>query len=521
MRSVTLQRQPEENLTAGASELRRLRALAGTVEAMLQAADALVDWRAAADALAAEADLESLAGERALDDLAFRLRERWLALAHEATRGYLMAPPHEQHKFMPSGTRFQFDYERSSRPEILERRGLEGAPPAPGWRGACRLFSSGMSAIAALVNVCCARLKGPKPETPVQLDMFGGYFETWRLLDTVYDAVLRVDYLKSTAQLNQRVAVGGTDVLVLEPVAYDWDMTVFDRDAFADAWRAAGADHPKLVIVDTSLTGHAFGFDDLVPAFGDNPPWTVVFVRSGLKLDQEGLELSNAGVAHVYVPEAGSPVHLERLLERLNVYRSITGGGLTVNQQAALEAPWFLDGERFGDHAGRVFANNAALARAIRLEGGVFSRVNHPVLSAMSETPWAVAPFVVLHLADDDVGRLGKLVAIIAHEVRERGLQLDLGSSFGFRGNRFEVIRPLVQIREHGESAGLLKIAMGARPGPSKPAIAELVNELAAYRDWQALADAYAGVPAYAKGSFGVYEPVPRKPYRNGGQIGG
>jgi hypothetical protein len=512
-----LQRQTEENLTAGASELRRLMGLADAIEAMLPTVDAFRDWRAAANALAAETDLESPAGERALDELAFALRERWLALAHETTRGYLMAPPHEQPKFMPSGTKFQFDYERSSRPELLERRGLAGQPPPAGWRGACRLFSSGMSAISALVHVCCARLHGPMPEKPVQLDMFGGYFETWRLLDTVHDAVMRVEYLKSTEQLNERVAAGETDVLVLEPVAYDWDMTVFDLDAFAAAWHSAGADHPKLVIVDTSLTGHAFGFGELAPAFGDSPPWTVVFVRSGLKLDQEGLELSNAGVAHVYVPESGSPVHLERLLERLNVYRSVTGGGLTVNQQAALEAPWFLDRDRFRDHAGRVFANNTALARAIRLQGGVFSRVNHPRLSAMAGLPWAVAPFVVLHLTEDNAGRLGKLVAIVAHEARERGLQLDLGSSFGFRGHRFEVIRPLVQIREHGDSAGLLKIAMGARSGPSATAIAELLNEIAAYPDWQALADAYDGVAAYAKGSFGVYEPVPPKP----GQIGG
>jgi len=512
-----MQCEAEEKLTPGARERQRLLALADSLDAMLPGEDGAFEaWRRRLDT-GGGADLETPAGEGWLDEMAFELRERWLAIAQAATRGYLMAPPHDQQKFMPSGSRFQFDYERSSRPEILERRGLDGQPPAPGWRGACRLFSSGMSAIAALVNVCCARLKGPMPDAPVQLDMFGGYFETWRLLDTVHDAVLRVEYLKSSAQLNQRVAAGGTDVLVLEPVAYDWDMTVFDRDAFADAWRAAGADHPKLVIVDTSLTGHAFGFDDLVPAFGDSPPWTLVFVRSGLKLDQEGLELSNAGVAHVYVPEAGSPVHLERLMERLNVYRSVTGGGLTVNQQAALEAPWFLDFERFRDHAGRVFANNAALARAIELQGGVFARINHPALSAMSETPWAVAPFVVLHLADDNVGRLGKLVAIIAQEARARGLQLDLGSSFGFRGNRFEVIRPLVQIREYGESSGLLKIAMGARPGPSAAAIADLVNEIAAYPDWQALADAYSHVPAYAKGSFGVYEPVPPKP----GKIGG
>ena len=491
------------------TELDALDGLALRAEAMAPRAQPfLAPWKAELEKCRHRDDLDTLAGERALDELAGSLRSAWLRAAHDATVDLMMSPPHEQPKTMPSGMRFQFDYERSNRPEVLERRGLQGPPP--GWGEACQLYSSGMAAIAALLRECCARLHGPIADRPVQLDMFGGYFETWRLLDTVHDAVMRVEYLTSSKALEARIAARDTDAVLLEPVAYDWDMTVFDLEGFAKAWAAAGDGHPRLVIVDTSLSGPAFSMDTLLPAFGDRLPWMVAFVRSGLKLDQEGLELSNVGVVNLFVPDGdASPVSLERLRDQLIVHRGISGGGLSVYQTAALEAPWCFDAEAACAHAARVFANNASLAKAILLSGGVFSHVHHPILSGMADKSWAVAPFVVLHLSEAAANDCGKLVAILVHEVRERGLNFDLASSFGFRGDRFEIIRPLVQIREYGASAGLLKIAMGSRGGPTMPEVIKLANEIAAYPDWTTLRDAYAHVPPYVKTGLGVYVAKP------------
>lgn len=340
--------------------------------------------------------------------------------------------------------------------------------------------------------------------------MFGGYFETWRLLDTVHDATLKVEYTTSADQLAERVSKGRSDALVIEPVAYDWDMAVFDRDGLAGAWRGAGDASPRLVIVDTSLTAHRFTLDDLLPVFGEYPPLMVAFVRSGLKLDQQGLELSNVGIVHIYVPEKEDrPVHLERLRQRLTVNRAITGGALTINQAAALEVPWFLDSRSLTAHADRIFENNRALARQVKLDGGIFSCVNHPALTPGEDRKWAEAPFVVFHLEESTASRLGMLVAILVHEARARGLCLDLASSFGFRGHRLEVIQPLMQIREVGAAKGLLKVAMGSRNGPSREGVISLINEIAAYRDWDSLIAAYRDVRAYAKSSFGVYQERP------------
>jgi hypothetical protein len=510
----TMQPNSPKPSAAGAQEYRELLHLAAEIEAFLPDGDpCLQQWNASAESLPGDVDLESLSGERALDELAFALRFEWLKATHQVSSRYLMSPPHEQLKLMPSGEKFQFDYERSSRPERLEQRGNKCLPAPHGWVGKCMLFSSGMSAISTLVQVCCARLEGAMPDKPVQLDMFGGYFETWRLLDAVHDSVLKVEYVQSNAQLADRIVDGAVDILVIEPVAYDWDMTVFDLDGFAKAWQSAGIKRPRMVIVDTSLNANTFSLEDILPAFGADLPWMVAFVRSGLKLDQQGLEFSNVGIVNLYIPEGGaSPIHFERLKQRLSVNRAITGGGLTVNQTAALEIPCFLNAKSTSVHADRVFQNNRLLAQRIENGGGIFSRINHPCLAKGIEPKWAVSPFVVFHLAEDSTGHHGKLVAILVYEARKRGLCFELASSFGFRGHRFEVIRPLVQIREMGAQTGLLKIAMGSRKGPSFEGIIELINEIAGFPDWQALTDTYPDVKAYVKGNFGVYIEKPPRP---------
>ena len=366
-----------------------------------------------------------------------------------------------------------------------------------------------MAAISTVVQVCCAHLDGAKPENPVNLDMFGGYFETWRLLDALHNSVLHVRYHADNEALAKRVAKGETDAVVIEPVAYDWDMAVFDADALRTAWAAAGERHPRVVIVDNSLTAHTLTPEDLVPVFGDRPPWLVVFVRSGLKLDQQGLELSNVGVVNLYLPGGASRrIHKESLKQKLTVNRAVTGGSLTVNQTAALEAPWFLKTGDLAAYAARVFDNNRRLAAEVCNTGGIFSRINHPVLEG-GAVAWAAAPFVVFHLSEDSQVRHGKLVAILVHEAARRDIPLTLGSSFGFRGHRFEVIRPQVQIRAQEEKTGLLKVAMGFRQGPSLLAVIALLNDIAAYPDWHSLIAAYDHVKAYVKGGFGVYVERP------------
>jgi hypothetical protein len=106
--------------------------------------------------------------------------------------------------------------------------------------------------------------------------------------------------------------------------------------------------------------------------------------------------------------------------------------------------------------------------------GGLFETVAHPALDPRG-LPWAQTPFVFFHLRDDAPGRYVELERLVVAKAAARGLALERGGSFGFRGHRCEAI-----VLEGAARSGVFKVALGARSGPSVDGIIELLAEIAA-----------------------------------------
>jgi hypothetical protein len=102
------------------------------------------------------------------------------------------------------------------------------------------------------------------------------------------------------------------------------------------------AANPSLVILDTTLTGPTFPMSRMLePLSGETAP-VVINVRSGLKLDQAGLELVNVGILSVYTHIATRASLFADIAASLRHLRTVLGLGLTLDEISTLEAPWFL-----------------------------------------------------------------------------------------------------------------------------------------------------------------------------------
>lgn len=427
-----------------------------------------------------------IAIERRLARLAWDIRTLLLSEVYACTARIQRSPPHARGHALPTSGRVEHTYERNLQPTALESRLARFAPaPPPGYRAHHLIFSSGMASISAFYQ-SFLRITKATAERPLAITNAGAYFETRVLFDLLSSSVVRTTNLSDEDAIVQTPA----DILHVETTRYDWDLEPL---AISTLTRAAARCRRLAIVVDTTLSGARFPVDTLLRRLAPlpNAPALVVQLASGLKLHQEGLELANVGLMTIYerVSTAASSRgdFVPRFVDFLRKMRTILGVCPSLETVASLEkASFFLDPTRRTEtsHADRVFAANAKLARSVPT-GGLFERIAHPARSRRADTA-AVAPFVVFHLREDDLDNHGLLLGVLAFEARRRRLDFSAGSSFGFRGHRYECIVPNLH-----ERRALFKVALGSRPGPFQHEVIRLIDELARYPSFARLRAAY------------------------------
>ena len=159
------------------------------------------------------------------------------------------------------------------------------------------------------------------------------------------------------------------------------------------------------------------------------------------------------GVAQLFAREGTDP----RPADNLRRIRGLTGSGLTLDELAALSAPWFLDRSYLQDYTAANSAHNAALGSAIGRASAVFEDRSHPSslasahakrLSARCACAAAMAPLTA--------------GCSKSSMPRSSGGSDATDGPFGFRGHRYEVIEP-----EREDGVPFLRVALGFREGPT------------------------------------------------------
>ena len=380
-----------------------------------------------------------------LDDAARDLRRAWLAKANRPADGTLKSPCDGEVSRLPDGQSTCFGYERELSAGLLERRAPLCHAMPRGLQSVRVLYRRGQAALCSLLH----HLAQAETGLPLTLHHAGRYFETGALLGLWPQQVF----------MPSEGSASTVDVLIGEPVHCDGQFGLSLPDRLPRARRA--------LLLDTTMTGLRV---DIAPWFERFEGSFAAIFRSGLKLDQAGLELANVGIVQLFVRD-GSSMDLAATAAALERIRALTGTGLTLDELAALSAPWFLDRAYLDRYTGQVFENNAVLARAIGTDSPLFDDRCHPSLLS----PEAVAPFCALRLREDDATAHRRLLHHVEAEIARRRLVLAKGGSFGFRGNRCELIEPEPQAGQP-----FLRVAMGYRGGSERDRIVDLFRELSA-----------------------------------------
>jgi hypothetical protein len=421
------------------SEAEALTGLAGML------AQARPDMAASAEAVRAAvmAALEAptpLQVERGFEAAGRRLRAGWLRAVAAETARIPRSPTEDDMERLARSRHDAYGYERDFQPDSLEAR-CEAffGPPPPGWSAAHVLFSSGQAALGAIL----LHLAEPR-RAKLRVAHVGAYFETRELVARACTPVEEA---------------ADADCIIVEPIACDGRFSRHDPAAVA-----RGLTGGQTLVIDETLSAPRTR-SPAVLGEGVAEGAAILRLVSGLKLLQQGLELANVGVVSVFATDASLTRSLAEGLKRC---RTLTGTGLRFVDALALEAPFFLDRAVTRTYAEAVFAHNAALAREVAARNRLFKPLD-------GADAGLAAPYCAFELADgNSVEALQALAGRIERQAQARGLLIERGGSFGFRGHRFEVIEP-----ETGETP-FLRVALGARDDRSCAGVIELMTQIAA-----------------------------------------
>lgn len=490
-------------------ELLELTVLADqTSAAFPQFENVLGSWRQQAGSLQTSLDEHSLADERALYQLALEFRYLWLNFSQSYSARIIRSPRHGKKIKMPDGPIDNYPYDRWNKAPALESRMSHYHPPVPGWRQEHVVYSSGMAAITAMLQMIRYRYSF-RFNRAIRWLEFSSYFEVRRLFQLYGDLAQSTLLTRNENEFFEALRYQPFDMIFCQSVANDFALTPLNIEKFGEAWAKSTQSRPKVVVVDTTLTGNHFPFAQLLAKLESRPPSLIVRISSGLKLDQEGLEFANVGIVTLYAPETTEPDNsfLADFCLSLRRQRRTFGASLNIDALTALSIPCFLDPLRHQAHCQRLFENNANLAKQVtigHLEGsgpGILKDKAHPALR--SDAPeWACAPFVNFAMASAAPADKTFLRRWIRTRSDEQQLQFHPGSSFGFRAHRYE----MGIIDEPGHST--FRVAMGSVSGPSFAAIVKLFSDLATYPDINSLKAAFPEMAAKAEADHAA-EPPP------------
>ena len=407
-------------------------------------------------------------GELLAEEFARSLRRLWLEVAVESTSRNFRSPPLDEKTTTATGRNVDFGYERDLHPTYLEDRCRKFFDEPPnGWSSDHVLLSSGQSAMTAVLHTLeDGSLIKSDHDRRLSFIHFGTYFETAEIF-SLFNSLLEPVACGRDAM--EKMDDIDADVCIIEPVFCDGHFGCVDIPRLIG--HHSQNDRHRVYIFDTTLSGTAYSVEKELDRIRALAPAAVFRLASGLKLFQGGLELSNVGILSVFTA-AESAVSAKEIADNIRKIRTLLGLGLSFADVAALEAPWFLDRHYADQYQHAIFANNARLAASIAANNRLFDGTFHPSLLSDCQA-LRCAPYCAFRLKPGSPLTYEEIEGTIRAEVQKREMLLDSGGSFGFRGHRFEVVRP-------GDGTEpFLRVALGRRAGWSCDQTIQLICDLA------------------------------------------
>lgn len=390
-----------------------------------------------------------------------RIRTRYLRFVSDFIASEWLTPNVGEWRRLPgTHSQYSYAYDRQHRAACLEARlGFRFAD------GGTMLFSSGMSAIGCVASTVRFLLRKEAPSVALA----ASYFETLTLFRL---AGFRGNAFRCIGHdaIDEAIANKQIDVLYIESVEYNWDLRAQAWPRILEALRQSS--RPPIVVIDETLSPYCPAASAAAHEMKALGVPLVIFVRSGIKLDQQGIEVANVGIVE-WSRSSESARFTQQFSDALDACRIVSGSGLSRYSSVCLASHAFLDPGSTQSYSALLARSNGEFRKAVAVTGEIFA--------SKSECEGSAVAMSFFTLRERSAESHAKLAEVITFESARRCLGLVMSGSFGFRDDHFETILPSEQPRVGEPAVGVLKVATGAYMGTRFWKFVDLINEIAEF----------------------------------------
>jgi len=314
-----------------------------------------------------------------------------------------------------------FQYERAMHPERLEqiyKMRIERKPID------LLLFRSCLSAIDSLLKVISSLYKNKEN---IKIGALVYYFETKSLFSKFYDEKhYKFHYFNKLNEFYNSFTTENFLVYFFEIQDINWFSEKVEIEKVIKSMNGNLNLLPTIIIIDATIGDVELEVNKLLSKVKTK---VILFVvRSGLKLDQFGLELSNLGVLEIYCNSHLIPI--QQIKDLLISSRTLSGTSIMNNEEIILLNKVF-NKEKISIYKNFILKNTHDF----------YYEICGSHCNQIEKILWGDnSPFILIKLYSNTKKDYQVFLNNWKMYLNKKGTDLILGSSFGFRQIRAEII---------------------------------------------------------------------------------
>lgn len=404
-----------------------------------------------------------------LENIADKLRFEWQKKAFYKSAPLYKSPPEGTIIKTNSSKVVEYGYERNITMRSFEK---DIHIEHNGFNSFTLLYSSAMSGLLSIIHAVEKLLK---KKDRLKGGFIGGYFESLFLSQEISNSWIEFKCYANEKNDDIIKDYKTFNFIVIEPVKYNFNLEVTDIDFIMEQLAYKENEKILFLIVDSTLLGNSFPLKKLLASVNQLPNVILINLRSGLKMDQQGLEFSNVGIASFYFPK-----NMEHLVENIHDYlegnRGILGTGLSFYECCLIDFPSFGKECVYSD---KILENNLDFSRQIiKGKNNIIKEVLHPGLLGDTNA-YHRAPFIFLKLNTESSLDYELVVKVIQTQCMKMGLVVPVRNSYGFRNICIQYIKTVER-----KPKLVLKIAVGKIKGIKFFAVLDIINKISEYNSF-------------------------------------